>query len=645
MKSNGLVALHHNPDKSGHDSPPPNAGHVDVLESLNYFSVHWERNETSDEQFPSVENGCGNGACQIFDDATCLCDTTLSETVAFSSLPTRTEALSQLTIGAFAPDMFDEDQYELVESANGIEAWRKKWYDQKLAPTPSPSGRCHKNLINWNADAETATVEAWHRWGDDAIELQQPGYDSNFALRFHPQGQSGNWRRGIYQYLPTECLSANDGLSVSFKVKLINATDDSPVACNPHTTSQPDACPFIRLEIRNNDISHWIELDGLREWNDGEWNSYSVDFLIPSEYNTITRFRPVIVVGGPSASDGRVLLVDDVEILKDSSIVASEAPSSSPTSSCLYFNMGVNGDAETGMTSPYGSTGTNTSLTVQTDDVFSGKYAFKFKAYKWFRGMNKGVWNMQAPSPGQREGQCISAGTTLQFEFKVKLVNDNGKGFEGLACDPAARTKGGGNIFLTKDGGNSQTDASGCPLVRPSVYSNDRWIGHDVWGIDTWDANNWNSFSARWTVPDYGYPIEKFQVQFAPNRHSEWPNDSVYMLLDDFEYFVVPFTDPPSNSPTLSSFPSIAPTVSPSRVPSQSPTDLPTQFPTEYPDYTSGTIFRVLDEKQEYIYLKNVKSNVQVRLFMPSILNHLCRTCTETFVIQRCCADWKPEYA
>lgn len=603
MKSSGLVALHHNPDKSGQSNPPPNAGHVDVLESLNYFSVHWERNETSDEQFPSVENGCGHGACEVFDDATCLCDTTVFETVAFEALPTRAEALSQLTIGAFDPDSFEEDHYELVETSDGIEAWRKRAYSHGVTPTPSPSDRCARNLINWNGDAETATVAAWYRWGEKPIELEQPGYDSKFALRYHPEEESGNMLRGIFQYLPIECLNSNDAISIAFKVKLVNATDDSPISCDPSTISSPDACPFVRLEIQNNGVSRWIGLNGLRKWKTAEWNSYTVDYIIPSEYDAITRFRPFIVLGGPSVSDGRVLLVDDVEILKDSSIATSESPSSSPTSSCLFSNMGVNGGAETGLAAPYGNTGTNTSLTVQSDDVFSGNYAFKFKAYEWYRGMNKGVWDMEAPSPGQREAQCISAGTTLHFEFKVRLVEDNGTYLEELSCDPGARTMGGDK---------SQTDSSGCPFLRAFVHSNGRWIAHDLWGIEAWEADSWSSFSATWTVPDYGYPIKMFQIQFVPNRHSQWPNDNVYMLMDDFEYFVVPVTGPPSKAPTVSAFPSYSPTLLPSREPSQYPTSFPTESPTDFPDYTSETIFRVLDEKHEFIYLKNVESNVQV---------------------------------
>ena len=76
------MKLHHDPDKSGHDDPATTLSLVNVDESMNYFSVHWERNATNDEQHPSVENGCGNGACEVYDEDTCLCETTVSETQA-----------------------------------------------------------------------------------------------------------------------------------------------------------------------------------------------------------------------------------------------------------------------------------------------------------------------------------------------------------------------------------------------------------------------------------------------------------------------------------------------------------------------------------------------------------------------------------
>lgn len=597
--------MHHSPDQSGHADPPRTSGHVDALESLNYFSVHWPKDETNDDQFPSVDNNCGNGACQVLDDATCLCDTNLVDSAVFSSMPSRSDVLSQLSIGAFPVEMFDEDVYDLVDRRDGVEVWRKKEHEDTFAPTPSPSGLCDRNLIAWNADAETGTNQTWSRWGIYEIEMQQPGFNSDFAFRYYPREITGNTYRGIFQDLPVQCLQANDGILFSFKVKLENATDGSAVSCDPLATPGQESCPFLRLLIRSNDSWYWITLNGLREWNEGKWNTFELEYIIPLEYDSITRILPFIMIGGPSASDGRVLLVDDVSIAKDMGIVASEAPSSSPTLSCTYFNMGVNGDAETGDVRPYGNTGSNTSLTVQSEHVYAGSHAFKFKAYEWYRGINKGVWNMQRPNAGEREAQCISPGAKLHFQFKAKLINETSTGAEGVGCDPSSRTKGG-NL------GNS----GGCPFLRPHVKEDGMgWKGYDVWGFDEWDANSWNTFSATWTVPEFEDPIQQFQIIFFPNRYSRWPDDTMYMLLDDFKYYVVPSTDPPSLAPTSSAWPSVSPSLLPTLKPSEVPTELPTSSPTTFASYSKDTVFRVTDEKGDYIYLKNMKSIIEVSRF------------------------------
>ena len=135
-----------------------------------------------------------------------------------------------------------------------------------------------------------------------------------------------------------------------------------------------------------------------------------------------------------------------------------------------------------------------------------------------------------------------------------------------------------------------------------------------MWGIvGPWDPNGWNTFSADWTVPldwDTGVPIERFVVVFSPNRNNE--TLLYYQLVDDFKFYVTGATDAPSLSPSLSLSPSETPTISPSQIPSRFPSSLPSTSPSSFPEYTSDTIIRVLDEKQEYIYLKNIISSVQV---------------------------------
>jgi len=133
VKQNGLVAIIHDPLKTKKkywtDVDPYTTAHVNHQNTMNYFSIQWEKNSTGDDQFPSMENYCGFGACSVtrdqYNDKVCFCDTIVTETPVFSEMPTRDQVLSELTIGAFTPDTFDVGAYEVVGTGNdGVEAYR-----------------------------------------------------------------------------------------------------------------------------------------------------------------------------------------------------------------------------------------------------------------------------------------------------------------------------------------------------------------------------------------------------------------------------------------------------------------------------------------------------------------------------------------
>lgn len=126
--SNGLLAVVHDPNHTrnvyGKDYEPYVSSYVNLTETVSYFSVHWQKNVTGDDQFPSIDNACGDGACVLLEDDTCLCNTATSETVVFSALPTREEALAQLSVGAFPIDMYDAGHYVLVDVGTDIKSYR-----------------------------------------------------------------------------------------------------------------------------------------------------------------------------------------------------------------------------------------------------------------------------------------------------------------------------------------------------------------------------------------------------------------------------------------------------------------------------------------------------------------------------------------
>ncbi len=99
--------------------------YVDSVNSLNYFSVPWEKdNLTLTENYPTLNNTCGNGVCTITNDNNCMCSLSLSETPAFNSLPSRESVLS-LKVGAYDPATFSDSAvtYQLKESSANVEAF------------------------------------------------------------------------------------------------------------------------------------------------------------------------------------------------------------------------------------------------------------------------------------------------------------------------------------------------------------------------------------------------------------------------------------------------------------------------------------------------------------------------------------------
>lgn len=99
--------------------------YVDAINSLNFFSVPWEKDSlTLAEIFPSVNNTCGQGVCTITDDNNCMCSMTLLENPAFNSLPSRVAVLS-LKVGAYDPATFSDSavSYHLKESSADVEAF------------------------------------------------------------------------------------------------------------------------------------------------------------------------------------------------------------------------------------------------------------------------------------------------------------------------------------------------------------------------------------------------------------------------------------------------------------------------------------------------------------------------------------------
>ena len=75
---------------------------VDEHETLNYFKVHWE----SDYPGSSPENSCAANGCNPHSDGSCVCKTSVSESVVFDSIDgvDKEQVMAALFLGAIGPD-------------------------------------------------------------------------------------------------------------------------------------------------------------------------------------------------------------------------------------------------------------------------------------------------------------------------------------------------------------------------------------------------------------------------------------------------------------------------------------------------------------------------------------------------------------
>ena len=167
---------------------------------------------------------------------------------------------------------------------------------------------------------------------DIKFQIEQPGYNSSYALRFEFEEyvQTHNWWYGITRDIPEDCLGAGDAFSISFNVKLFDK-NGSPISCDPSSqVNEVDSCPLVRMAFRNEgESARWFDFQGIREWNQGEWNNYFLESFIEAEYDNLDLIRFQIVLGGNSDTAERVVVIDDVKVHNDLTIVASDAPSSS----------------------------------------------------------------------------------------------------------------------------------------------------------------------------------------------------------------------------------------------------------------------------------------------------------------------------
>lgn len=94
------------------------------VNSPSYFKVSWQ-----DGHFPSVENNCGNSACEVIPEQNaCLCKTQVKSEAVFSALPENSiEILDKLRVGHADPRIYD-DGYFTQRDVNGYRVYTLNEY-------------------------------------------------------------------------------------------------------------------------------------------------------------------------------------------------------------------------------------------------------------------------------------------------------------------------------------------------------------------------------------------------------------------------------------------------------------------------------------------------------------------------------------
>ena len=126
--TNGMVAIIHEPDNkwpifNSNDGEPDPQSHVNKDKTVSYFYVWWDESVVSPGSLPFphyTNNNCDGGDIQEdlegIQGFSCICKTTLEETIVFTEVPTRDEVLSTLKIGAFDPTMYDNGEYTELDT-------------------------------------------------------------------------------------------------------------------------------------------------------------------------------------------------------------------------------------------------------------------------------------------------------------------------------------------------------------------------------------------------------------------------------------------------------------------------------------------------------------------------------------------------
>eukprot|EP00571_Detonula_confervacea_P017647 CAMPEP_0172312770 /NCGR_PEP_ID=MMETSP1058-20130122/18549_1 /TAXON_ID=83371 /ORGANISM="Detonula confervacea, Strain CCMP 353" /LENGTH=2999 /DNA_ID=CAMNT_0013026315 /DNA_START=101 /DNA_END=9097 /DNA_ORIENTATION=+ len=237
VRLDGMVALVH----SVPEAPFKVVKYVELgVGNMNFFHVPWPKDDyVKDELFPTIDNECGESTCAMQDDWTCLCDVTVTNTPAFSVVPTdAAEIRSKLKVGAFPQSLAEYDSGTILDGT--VTVYHKK----------DASG----NSLGYTVDTIFKLVDETDEFIDFGDEyyvdsgswvgfVYLKNLESNIAIgdAANPYFSESSARKRLEMRNP---LMFHD--LVAPEIRDAHYEIDAIIH---HLTSHPNAAPFISLQL------------------------------------------------------------------------------------------------------------------------------------------------------------------------------------------------------------------------------------------------------------------------------------------------------------------------------------------------------------------------------------------------------------
>jgi uncharacterized protein (DUF1501 family) len=163
INSEGYIAIVHDAMSTYEDNIPYL---IEQDNTLNWFRVFWD----GDGSYPGdnvTTNSCAMNSCRTMPDGSCLCKTTIAESVVFNDLVglTKSDVMSQLFIGAFGPGDGEENPV-----ADGLKAYVVGGtVDSSTIFRVEDKGR----VMYFKNVRETVTLDGWST--EEALILEAEG--------------------------------------------------------------------------------------------------------------------------------------------------------------------------------------------------------------------------------------------------------------------------------------------------------------------------------------------------------------------------------------------------------------------------------------------------------------------------------------